>query len=141
MPNLFECHNSASAGHPRIRKTYAHVRQHFIWFGLHRDLHDNVLQCRKYQVNNAIRLKAGGLLQPLEIPNGKWESILVDFIVGLPTINCGHDSIWGIIDCLAKMCWFVPTKTTVKTLELARLFVEIVYWLYGLLANIVSDCN
>ena len=29
----------------------------------------------------------------------------------------------------------------VKTLELARLFVEIVYWLYGLQANIVSDCD
>ncbi|WP_252407363.1 hypothetical protein, partial [Escherichia coli] len=33
----------------------------------------------------------------------------------------------------------MPTKKTVKTPELARLFVENVYRLYGLPANIVSD--
>ena len=37
------------------------------------------------------------------------------------------------------MCRFVPTKTTVKTPELARLFVENIYRLYGLPANIISD--
>ena len=26
---LFECHDSPSAGHRGIRKTYAHVKQHF----------------------------------------------------------------------------------------------------------------
>ena len=87
------------------------------------------------------RLKVGGLLHPLEIPNGKWESISMDFIVGLPTTNCGHDAIWVVVDCLTKMCRFIPTKTMVKTLKLARLFVENVYKLYGLPSNIVSDCN
>ena len=37
------------------------------------------------------------------------------------------------------MCRFVPTKTTVKTPELARLFVDNIYRLYGLPASIVSD--
>ncbi|WP_208972719.1 hypothetical protein, partial [Escherichia coli] len=63
----------------------------------------------------------GGLLQHLEIPKGKWEIISMDFIVGLPnTSRGGHDR-------LTKMCRFVSTRTTVKTLELARLFVENVY--------------
>ena len=48
----------------------------------------------------------------------------MDFIMELPTTNCGHESIWVIIDQLTKMCQFFTTKTTVKTLELARLFVE-----------------
>ena len=39
------------------------------------------------------------------------------------------------------MCQFVPTKTKIKTSKLAWLFVENVYWLYGLPANIVSDCD
>ena len=78
-------------------------------------------------------------MHPLEIPNGKWESISMDFIVGLPTTNRGHDAIWVVVDRLTKMCRFIPTKTTVKTPELARLFVDNIYRLYGLPANIISD--
>ena len=63
----------------------------------------------------------------------------MDFIVGLPMTSRGHDSIWVIVDRLTKMFRFVPTKTTVKTPELARLFVENIYRLYGLPANIISD--
>ena len=70
---------------------YAHVCRHFYWLGLHNDVKDYVLQCP--QVNKSKHLKVGGLLQPLEIPQGKWESISMDFIVGLPTRSRGHDSI------------------------------------------------
>ena len=77
---------------------YALVREHFYWPRLHKDVTDYVLQCQKCQVNKAECLKAHGLLHPLEFPNGKWESISMDFIVGLPTKNCGHDAIWVIVD-------------------------------------------
>ena len=43
------------------------------------------------------------------------------------------------MDRLTKLCRFVPTKKTVTTPKLARLFVENVYRLYGLPSNIVSD--
>ena len=69
----------------------------------------------------------GGLLQPLEITNGKWKNISMDFIVGSFTTNNGHDSKWVIVDWLSKMCQFVPTKTTVETFKLAWLFVENFY--------------
>ena len=128
---LYECHDSPSAGHSGIRKTYALVRRQFYWPGLHKDVQDYVVQCQKCQVNKAERLKAGGLLQPLEIPQGKWESISMDFIVGLPNTSRGHDAIWVIVDRLTKMCRFIPTKTTVKTPELAKLFIENIYRLYG----------
>ena len=97
------------------------------------------MQCQKCQVNKAERLKAGGLLQPLEIPQGKWESISMDFIVGLPNTRRGHDAIWVIVYRLTKLGRFIPTKTTVTTPELARLFIENIYRLYGLPTNIVSD--
>ena len=95
---LYECHDSPSAGHAGIRKTYALVRKNFYWPGLHKDVTDYVLQCQKCQVNKVERLKAGGLLHPLEIPDGKWESISMDFATGLPSTNRGHDAIWVIVD-------------------------------------------
>ena len=70
-------------------------------------------------MNKAERLKVGGLLQPLEIPEGKWESISMDLIVGLPNTQRGHDIIWVVVDCLMKMAKFIPTKTTVSTPKLA----------------------
>ena len=59
---LFECHDSPSVGHPRICKTYKHVRKHFFWSILYNDVHEYILQCHKCQVNKAKFLKAGGLL-------------------------------------------------------------------------------
>ena len=76
---------------------------------------------------------------PLEIPKGKWESISMDFIVGLPNTQRGHDAIWVVVDSLTKMAKFIPTKTTVSTPKLARLFVDQLYHLYGLSSSIVSD--
>ncbi len=138
---LYECHDSPSAGHSGIRKTYALVRRKFYWPGLHKDVQDYVVKCQKCHVNKAERLKAGGLLQPLEIPQGKWESISMDFIVGLPNTRCGHDAICVLVDPLTKLCRFIPTKTTVTTLELARLFIENIYRLYGLTTNIGLPTN
>ena len=63
----------------------------------------------------------------------------MDPILGLPTTNCGHDSTWVVIDCLTKMCLFVPTKAKIKTLELAWLFVENIYQLYGLPTNMITS--
>ena len=106
---LFECHDSPSAGHPGIQKTYILLKRQFFWPGINKDVQNYVLKCQKCQVNKAERLKVGGLLHPLEIPSGKWESISMDFIVGLPKTQRGHDSVWVIVDRLTKMA-FQPMK-------------------------------
>jgi len=42
-----------------------------------------------------------GLLQPLPIPERKWESISMDFITGLPMVQ-GKDRIFVVVDQLMK---------------------------------------
>ena len=74
--------------------------------------------------NKVERLKAVGLLHPLEIPNNKWESISIDFIVSLPHTQKGHDTIWVVVDRLTKMARFIATKTMVTTPKLAYQFVD-----------------
>ena len=98
-----------------------------------------MLKCHKCQVNKHERLKVGGLLHPLNIPKGKWKIISMDFITRLPKTNCGHDSVWVVVDRLTKLVKFIPTRKDVKTPELARLFIEHLYKVYGLPADIVSD--
>jgi hypothetical protein len=53
-----------------------------------------------------------GLFQPLSIPGWKWEEIVMDFIVGLPTTEKGFDSIWVIVDRLTKYAHFILIKST-----------------------------
>ncbi|GKC72006.1 putative reverse transcriptase domain-containing protein, partial [Tanacetum coccineum] len=42
--------------------------------------------------------RPSGLLQQLEIPEWKWEGIVMDFVMKLPRTSSGHDTIWVIVD-------------------------------------------
>ena len=48
------------------------------------------------------------LLQPLEIPEWKWEHLVMNFVVGLPRTRTNHDAIWIIIYRLTKSAYFIP---------------------------------
>jgi transposase InsO family protein len=80
-----------------------------------------------------------GLLQPFKIPHWKWEEIIMDFIVGLPTTQSGYDSIWVIIDHFSKVAHFIPIKTTYKGAKLAELYITRIMCLHGVPKKIVSD--
>jgi hypothetical protein len=50
--------------------------------------------CRKVKADY---MKPGGLLQPLSIPDWKWDDISMDFIVGLPMMAASlirFGSLW-----------------------------------------------
>nr|AAV43966.1 putative polyprotein [Oryza sativa Japonica Group] len=83
--------------------------------------------------------RPAGLLQPLPIPEWKWEEIGMDFITGLPRTPSGYDSIWVIVDRLTKSAHFVPVKTTFDGKKLAELYMTHVVCRFGCPKKIVSD--
>jgi hypothetical protein len=83
--------------------------------------------------------RPAGLLQPMQIPEWKWEEVGMDFIVGLPRTQRGYDSIWVIVDRLTKVAHFLPVKTTYSSARLAELYMERIVSLYGVPKKIVSD--
>jgi hypothetical protein len=63
----------------------------------------------------------------------------MDFVVGLPRTQKGHDSIWVIVDRLTKSAHFIPVRTTYGGEKLAKLYVENIVKLHGVPSKIVSD--
>ncbi|MCO5555871.1 hypothetical protein L7F22_009416 [Adiantum nelumboides] len=136
---LQENHDSPCAGHPGQDKTVQLVRKTFWWPHLHRDVHKYVRQCFQCQAIKAERIKTPGLLHPLQIPESNWQSISMDFIVGLPTTQRQKDTILVVVDRLSKMAHFISTKETVEAPQVADLFIQNVFRLHGMPSSIVSD--
>jgi hypothetical protein len=80
-----------------------------------------------------------GLLQPLKVPEWKWEEIGMDFIVGLPHTRDGYDSIWVIVDRLTKVAHFILVKTTYTGVKMAELYNSRIVCLHRVPKKIVSD--
>jgi hypothetical protein len=95
--------------------------------------------CDTCQRVKAEHQRPAGLLQPLKIPEWKWEEIGMDFIVGLPRTQDGYDSIWVIVDRLAKVANFIPVKTTYSGVKLVELYMSRIVCLHGVPKKIVSD--
>jgi hypothetical protein len=83
--------------------------------------------------------KLAGLLQPLKVPDWKWDQIGMDFITGLPRTKSGYDSIWVVVDRLTKVAHFIPVKTTYMSAKLADIYMKRIVCLHGVTKCIVSD--
>jgi hypothetical protein len=136
---LCEAHDSAYSIHPGSTKTYHDLKNRYQWYGMKRAIAEYVTLCDNCQSVKAKRQRPVGLLQPLKIPQWKWEEISMDFIVGLPTTQSGYDSIWVIIDHFSKVAHFIPVKTTYKGAKFAELYITRIVCLHGVPKNIVSD--
>src|ERR1043165_450423 len=78
-------------------------------------------------------------MQPLEIPEWKWDSISMDFVTGLPNTARGHNSIWVIVDRLTKSNHFIPIDISFPVSKLAEIYTNVIVKLHGVLLCIVSD--
>nr|ABA98022.1 retrotransposon protein, putative, Ty3-gypsy subclass [Oryza sativa Japonica Group] len=115
---LTEAHQTQYSIHPGSTKMYQDLKEKFWW---------------------AEHQRPAGLLQPLQIPEWKWEEIGMDIITGLPRTSSGHDSIWVVVDRLTKVAHFIPVHTTYTGKRLAELYLSRIMCLHGVPKKIVSD--
>ena len=66
------------------------------------DVTEYVSKCLTYQQVKAENQVPIGLLNPLLIPQWKWDNITMDFVSDFPLTQRKHDVVWVIVDRLTS---------------------------------------
>ncbi|MBW0562542.1 hypothetical protein O181_102257 [Austropuccinia psidii MF-1] len=72
-------HDSPLVGHPGQQKTLKLIKRDFHWAGMNQSIKDYVSSCWQFSRNKNIHHKNFGLLKPLSIPSGPWNSLSIYF--------------------------------------------------------------
>nr|AAV43999.1 putative polyprotein [Oryza sativa Japonica Group] len=136
---LQEAHESPYSIHPGSTKMYLDLKGKYWWVSMKREIAEFVALCDVCQRVKAEHQRPAGLLQPLQVPEWKWDEIGMDFITGLPKTQGGYDSIWVVVDRLTKVARFILVKTTYGGNKLAELYFARIVSLHGVPKKIVSD--
>ena len=132
-------HNVPYAGHPGYQKTMTVIRKEYLWPGMKRDVAEYIAKCMEYQRVKVEHRHPARLLQPLPIPEWKWEVVTINFITKLPRSSRPHDSIMVVVDKLTKDEHFVPVKSTHKATGIIAVYMKDIARLHGIPKAIVSE--
>jgi hypothetical protein len=136
---LQEHHDARISGHLGKDKTYSNLARLYFWPKLSKEVYRYIASCDACQRNKGTNKQPAGLLQPLAVPQQRWEQVSMDFIVQLPKTKQGHDAIFVIVDKLTKRIHLTPTHTTATAPEVAKIFFQTIFRHHSLPRSIVSD--
>nr|CAN67852.1 hypothetical protein VITISV_020215 [Vitis vinifera] len=90
------------------------------------------------KIDNVEQRQPRGLLEPLPIAKRPWDSVTMDFIIGLPKSE-DSGSIIVVVDRFSKYATFIAAPTDCTAEETTRLFLKHVLKYWGLPKFIISD--
>ncbi|GJS23278.1 putative reverse transcriptase domain-containing protein [Tanacetum coccineum] len=136
---MHESHKSKYSIHPGSEKMYQDVKKLYWWPNMKADIATYVSKCLTCARVKAEHQRPSGLLVQPEIPEWKWDNIMMDFITKLPRSSQGFDTIWVIMDRLTKSAHFLPIRENDPLDKLARLYLNRIVARHGIPASIIYD--
>jgi hypothetical protein len=100
---------------------------------------DFIAKCLECQKAEDEHRHPTSFLQPLPIPEWKWEVVTMDFVTKLPRKNKQRDSINVVVDKLTKASHFISVKLVQKAANIADIYMREIARLHGIPKTIVSD--
>ena len=104
-----------------------------------REIAQYIASCDVYHRAKAEHQRPAGTLQPLAIPEWKWDKISMDFISWFPRTKRGNNAIFVMIDRLSKVAHFLPVRESITASQLADLYISQIVSLHGVPLEINSD--
>ena len=134
-----EYHRSNYAGHPGYQKMLTAIRKVYFWPTMRKNIAEYLNKCLECQQVKVEHRHPAGLLQPIPVPEWKWEVISLDFITGLPRTTRQNDSIMVVVDRLSKSAHFIHVQSTYMTVQIADIFMKEIFRLHGIPKIVISD--
>ena len=132
---LYESHNTVFTLHLGGNKMYQDMKQYYRWRGMKKDISEYVSKCLTCQQVKDEHQVRSDLLNPLPIPQWKWDNITMDFVL----TQRKHDAVWVIVDRLTKSAHFLPIRLNYSIDRLTELYMSEIVILHGIPLSIVSD--
>ncbi|GKF17866.1 putative reverse transcriptase domain-containing protein [Tanacetum coccineum] len=114
---------------------YQDMKKLYWWPNMKADIATYVSKCLTCARVKAKHQRPLGLLVQPEIPEWKWDNIMMDFITKLPKSSQGFDTIWVIVDRLTKSAHFLPIRENDPLDKLARLYLNRIVARHGIPAS------
>ena len=121
-----------------MEKTVAVLQKYFYWPKLWHDVSRYIRSCTAYAIAK-LAMKKHALYTPLPTPDKSWESISMDYMLGLPTTKHGNYCIFVVVDRFSKMAILTACKKSITIEATAKLFFARVWIHFGLAQTIISD--
>ena len=102
------------------------------------DVGEYVRTCPVCQLVTSNHRKKAGMLQPIPLPERKWQQITTDLVTDLPESE-GKTAIAIFVDRLSKMVHFAPCTKEISAEKYAQLFIDHVFKHHGMPEVIISD--
>jgi transposase InsO family protein len=102
------------------------------------EIADYVKGCTPCQANKPNTQARCAPLHVHDIPPHPWDTISMDIIRPLPKSK-GYDAILVIVDWFSKRIILEPITTTLTSQGLAQIFIQWLFWNFGLPKKIISD--
>jgi hypothetical protein len=111
------------AGHFSVEKIVVMLQKHFYWPKLRQEVSKYIRSCTACTIAK-LTTKKQGLYTPLPTPDRPWESISMDYMLGLPSTKRGNDCVFVVVDRFSKMAILVSYKKSITAEATAKLFFE-----------------
>ena len=131
-------HDTPIAGHFGIGNTYEFLHCSYYWPNMQGFMRRYMRYCYVCKRSKGSRFKKQGVLQPLPVPEQRWQDISIDLVTGIPEVQ-GCDAILTMVDRLSKKRHYIGTTKELNAEGLASFFLKHMWKHHGFPQSIVSD--